>query len=137
MDLSIPFTPSPQVARKLRPPLPPTKGRMLQRLNHLRALAHGRARDNKPFGDLERWAMLLAECMLYHDKGCDYFSFRDALRPVPALREALDEETVMAAIHTVTATYKRRGTDYRTISATTAGKWLGLTAEECGLCGIT
>ena len=43
----------------------------------------------------------------------------------------------MAAIHKVTATYKRRGTEYRTITATTAGKWLELTVEECGLYDIT
>ena len=75
--------------------------------------------------------------MLYHDKGCDYFSFRNALRPVGALDDALDEETVMEAIHKVTATYRRRGTAYRTITATTAGKWLELTVEECGLYNIT
>ena len=132
-------TPSRRVAqaRAKRPPLSPTHGRMLRRLNQLRSLARGREQHDEPLGDLAKWAMLVAECMLYHSKGCDYFSFRDALRPVPALNDLLDEKTVMEAIHAVTRTFKRRGAAYRTIRNKTAGKWLALRAEECKRYGIS
>lgn len=128
-----------QARRRKRAPLPSTQGRMLRRLNQLRALARGRARRGEPFGDLHKWAMLLADCMLYHSKGCDHFSLRDALRPVPALWEALDEDgdTVMDAVHAVTRMAERRGPSYRPIRTRTAGWWLELTAEECRRHGIT
>jgi hypothetical protein len=110
---------------------------MLRRLNQLRSLARGRADHDEPFGDLPKWAMLFADCMLFHTKGCDYFTFRDALRSVPTLSKALDEKTIMGAIHAVTRIAERRGAAYRTIRASTAGKWLDLRAEECWLYGIS
>src|SRR5262249_30314665 len=85
---------------------------------------------NEVRGDLTKWAKLIADCLLCHSKGCDYYTFRDALRSVPILDDALDEETIIAAIHDVTRIFKRRGTDYRHIGNSTAGKWLALTAEE-------
>src|SRR5262245_41976850 len=135
-----PETPAAQAKRKpkaKRPPLPSTHGRMLRRLNELRALAHDRIDHNEPVGDLDKWAMLLADCLLHHTKGLDYYVFRDTLRTVPALHDALDEDTIMAAIHKITRTAKWKGKDYGTIRTTTAGQWLNLTTAERQRCEIT
>jgi hypothetical protein len=125
-----------RIKRKTRP-LSPIQARELRRLNELRALADDRARRGEPFGDLARWALLLAACLLFHAKGCDYYSFRETLRRVPGLNKALDEETVMDAIHEVERIMKWRGPAYLPIKARTAGTWLGLTTAERRRCGIT
>jgi hypothetical protein len=124
-----------QAPRKRRP-LPPLHGRILRRLNELRRLAQYLDDRNEPLGDPAKWAMLLADCLLCHTKGCDYFTFRDALRSVPALDLCLDEDTVMDAIHAVCGIAKRRGAKYRHISAKVAGEKLGLREMDRKACGI-
>ena len=133
MAVSISSTPAPQVARKQHPPLSPTRGKQLRRLNELRRLADLRRRLDQSLGDLERWAKLFADVLLHHSKGHDLFVFREAIQ-VTML--AIDDDMALEALHEVARIAKWRGRDYRPISPTTAGKWLELTAEECWLCDI-
>src|SRR5215472_4573780 len=155
-------SPRPPEKQAKRKKLSPTTGRMLRRLNELRAFAKGRAKDGTPLRDLDKWAMLIADCLLYHtspgrrsvrksagrelgeesrpepNDGCDYYMFRDTLRQeAPMLYASLDEDTVMAAIHKVNRIVNWQGKNYRPIRAKTAGEWLDLTADERQRYGIT
>jgi hypothetical protein len=108
---------------------------MLRRQNELRRLAVDLAHpDEIPAGDLEHWAMLFADVCFYRTEGCDLFSFRDAVRPTPL---DIDDDMAMEAIHNVDRVRKRRGTDYRPISPTVAGRWLKLTSERCRRCHVS
>jgi hypothetical protein len=93
---------------------------MLRRRSDLLACAKFRTRHKVPLGDLEAWALVIAEVCLYHPKGFDYYTFRD-IQP-----KALDltEDEVMDAFHQVDRIAKRKGVTYRPMSAATVGKLL-------------
>jgi hypothetical protein len=105
---------------------------MLRRLGELRRAAAFRVQHGVPLGEPETWAMLIADVCLYHRDGCDLFTFREVQRDGVWIRD----DVAMAAIHRVCRVAAWKGVDYRPISAATAGKMLGITAEERWACDI-
>jgi hypothetical protein len=106
---------------------------MLRRMGEMRRAAEFRDEHEVPMGSPEAWARVLAEICLYLPRGwLDLLTFRRIAPPdVP-----ISDDDAIEALHALERIAKRRGGEYRPMSAKTVGRLLEVTAKERWACDI-
>jgi hypothetical protein len=93
-------------------------------------LAPGRVYGNRPLGQPEVWAFLIAEIAWFCVRdGGDLLSFRQTEPRVPPYL-VISDAVARKALKRVGRLIKRHGENYRPTSAAAAAKMLGVTAQE-------